>query len=100
MTHSPFGNAAIMLFLVAQAADGAFTYIGVNMLGLGAEANPLLATLIVTLGAVPALVSAKALAAVLGIALHLLGVHRIVAALTALYAAGALIPWMELLLKF
>ena len=97
ITHSPFGNAAIMLFLVVQAADGAFTYIGVNMLGLGVEANPLLVTLMVTLGAVPALVGAKALAAGLGIALHLLGVHRIVAALTAIYAAGAVIPWMGLL---
>jgi len=97
-THSPFGNVAILLFLVAQAADGAFTYIGVNMLGPGVEANPLLATLIVSLGTGPALVAAKGMASGLGIALHLLGVHRVVAALTAIYAAGAVIPWMGLLL--
>jgi hypothetical protein len=95
---SSFGNAAIALFLVAQAADGAFTYVGVNVLGLGAEGNPLLVTLMTTLGAAPALLGAKAFAASLGIGLHLLGVHRIVAALTAVYAAGAVIPWMGLLL--
>lgn len=98
VAHSRFGDAAITLFLLVQAADGAFTYLGVNLLGLGAEANPLLLTLMVTLGAVPALLAAKSLAAGLGIALHLLGVHRTVATLTAIYAAGAVIPWMELLL--
>jgi hypothetical protein len=96
-THSAFGNAAIMLFLLAQAADGALTYVGVNMLGPGVEANPLLATLIVSLGVAPAVGGAKALASALGIALHLLGVHRVVAALTAIYAAGAVIPWVGLL---
>ena len=92
-----FGNVAITLFLLAQAADGAFTYIGVNMFGPEIEANPLLATLILALGVVPALVSAKALAAGLGITLHLLGVHRIVAGLTGIYAAAAVLPWMGLL---
>jgi hypothetical protein len=97
MTDTAFGNAAIMLFLLAQGADGALTYVGVNMLGPGVEGNPLLATLIVSLGVTPALVGAKALASALGIALHLLGVHRVVAALTAVYAAGAVIPWVGLL---
>ncbi len=97
--HRPsrFGDAAIVLFLVAQAADGAFTYIGVRMLGLGIEANPLILTLMVTIGAAPALLGAKVLAAVCGISLHLLGVHRIVAFLTALYMAGAVAPWVGLL---
>lgn len=94
---SRFGDTAIVLFLLAQAADGAFTYIGVSKLGLSAEANPLILTLMVTIGAAPALLGAKLLATVCGISLHLLGVHRIVAFLTAVYMAGAVAPWAGLL---
>ena len=44
-----------------------------------------------------ALLGAKLLAASLGILLHLTGVHRIVAALTVLYLAAAVVPWTALL---
>lgn len=89
-----FGNVSILLFLLAQAADGALTYLGVRTLGLGMEGNPLLLTLMVTIGAAPALFGAKFMAAMLCISLHLIGVHRIVAALTAFYVFGAVLPWM------
>jgi len=92
-----FGNLAILAFLLMQAADGALTYVGVAMHGIGAEANPLLLGLMVSVGAVPALLSAKTLAAVLGMFLHLLGVHRIVALLTAVYFGGAVMPWLSVL---
>jgi len=92
-----FGNLAILAFLLMQAADGALTYVGVATHGLGAEANPLLVGLMVSVGAVPALVSAKTLAAALGMFLHLLGVHRIVALLTAVYLGGAIMPWLSVL---
>jgi hypothetical protein len=37
-------------------------------------------------------------AAGLGISLHLVGVHRILAILTGIYMVGAVLPWMGLLL--
>jgi hypothetical protein len=95
--RNQYGDAAIVLFLLAQVADGAFTYVGLNLMGLGAEANPLLLSLIVSVGAAPALFGAKVVAAVLGVALHLLGVHRVVWLLTAVYLAGAVVPWVGLL---
>ena len=97
--HSLFGDAVIVMFLLAQAADGALTYVGINIHGLGAEANPLLLSLMVTIGAAPAVLSAKVLASVLGMSLHLLGVHRVVAMLTAIYLGGAVLPWMGVLLR-
>jgi hypothetical protein len=98
-THSPFGDAVILLFLLVQAADGAFTYLGVHTMGLGIEANPLLVTLMVSIGAAPALLSAKVFAALLGISLHLIGVHRVVASLTAIYAGGAILPWIGIFIS-
>jgi hypothetical protein len=95
--RTTFGNLAILAFLLMQAADGALTYVGVATHGLGAEANPLLVGLMVSVGAVPALLSAKALAAALGMFLHLLGVHRVVALLTAVYLGGAIMPWLSVL---
>lgn len=89
-----YGNLSILLFLLAQGADGALTYFGVRTLGLGMEGNPLLLALMVTIGAAPTVFGAKVMAAMLGISLHLIGVHRIVAALTAFYVFGAVLPWM------
>ena len=97
-SHSPFGDAVILLFLLAQAADGAFTYLGIHTMGLGAEGNPLVLTLIVSMGAAPALLSAKVFAAILGISLHLMGIHRAVASLTAIYLGAAVLPWIGILI--
>ncbi len=91
------GNLALVLFLVAQVSDGVLTYVGVITFGIGIEANPLIATLIGYFGAAAALTAAKALAAVLGIALHLRGVHTAVALLTAFYFIVAILPWMVIL---
>ncbi len=96
--HSAFGDAAIVAFLALQAADGVFTYVGVRTLGIGMEANPLLLSLMVALGHAPAVLAAKGVAAVLGMSLHLLGVHKIVALLSAIYLTAAVIPWAGLLI--
>ena len=96
--RSRFGDAVIVLFLLAQAADGVMTYAGVTTLGVHIEANPLLASLMVMFGQGPAVVGAKLVAAGLGISLHLVGVHRILAILTGIYVVGAILPWMGLLL--
>jgi hypothetical protein len=92
-----FGNIALVLFLLAQCFDGILTYVGVISFGAGIEANPVIASLIGYLGAATALMTAKTIAAVLGIALHLRGVHMAVAILTAFYFAVAIVPWIAIL---
>jgi uncharacterized membrane protein len=98
VTRSWFGDAVILLFLIAQAADGVCTYVGVSTFGVWLESNPLLATLIATFGPGTAVTSAKVFAAVLGISLHRLGVHGILAGLTGIYLLVALLPWLGVFL--
>lgn len=96
--RSRFGDVVIVLFLFAQAADGVMTYVGVSTLGVSLEANPLLASLMAAFGQGAAVTGAKLAAAFLGISLHLVGVHRVLAALTALYVLAALVPWIATLI--
>jgi uncharacterized membrane protein len=95
---SRFGNTVIVLFLLAQAADGVMTYVGVTTLGTHLEANPLLTLLMNAFGQGPAVTAAKVVASGLGISLHLIGVHRILAVLTGVYVLAAILPWAGLLL--
>ncbi len=95
--RSLFGDVALLGFLLAQACDGVFTYVGMATIGPGVEGNPLIASLMARMGGGAALVGAKVIAGSLGIALHLSGVHRVVAALTCLYFAAAVVPWVSLL---
>jgi hypothetical protein len=95
--RSRFGDVAVVLFLLAQALDGVLTYVGVTLMGLHMEANPLLAWLMATLGHGTALASAKLVAGAFGILLHLSAVHRVVAALAVFYLAVAVFPWIALL---
>lgn len=87
----------MVLFLVMQALDGALTYVGVTVMGLHMEANPVLSWMMEAMGCAAALTSAKLVASVLGIVLHLSSVHRIVAALAVFYLAVAVLPWLALL---
>ncbi len=96
--RSLFGDLVIVAFLVAQALDGVFSYVGLVQFGPHIEANPLISSAIPVLGQGAALASAKAIAATFGIVLHLRGVHRAVAALTVLYIGAAIVPWAALLL--
>ena len=98
-TRSRFGDLMLALFLLAQCLDGVFTYVGVKTFGITVEANPLIAALMLEFGAGAALVAAKTVAGVLGIALHLRQVHGAVAALTLFYATIALGPWTAILLS-
>ncbi len=91
------GELAILAFFVAQALDAAFTYWGVTLHGRSIEANPLLASLMFSIGEGPALASAKLAAAGCGMILHLTNVHRIVVVLTAFYVCAALLPWLWVL---
>ncbi|MFN8058488.1 MAG: hypothetical protein U0Q12_04935 [Vicinamibacterales bacterium] len=95
--HPRFGDVVILAFLVTQAMDGVFTYLGVHVFGPQIEANPLIGTLIGSLGVGTGLFVAKGVAVSFGIALHLVNVHRVVALLTGLYVSAAIVPWTRLL---
>jgi len=95
--ESPFGNFIVLAFLVVQALDGTLTYVGLATLGRVIEGNPVVASLMTVFGLGVGLAGAKLFAASLGIALHIFGAHRLVAALTAFYLAGAILPWMAVL---
>lgn len=91
--RSAFGDAVVVLFLLAQCFDGVFTYVGVACFGIGVEANPIIASAMSTFGHGAGLTGAKVVAAALGICLHLREVHGAVAALTGFYFAAAIVPW-------
>jgi hypothetical protein len=95
--RSLFGDCVVLAFLLVQACDGVFTYVGMVTFGPSIEGNPLLGVLMTWMGGGTALVSAKLVAGSLGIFLHLSGVHRIVAALTGLYIVAAVLPWATVL---
>lgn len=96
--RSRFGDVALLLFLVAQAADGVLTYVGVATFGMHSEGNPLIAWLMTALGHGPGLATAKVTAGVFGVVLHLSEVHKAVALLAAFYFAVAILPWVAMLI--
>lgn len=91
------GDTLLVLFLLTQVLDGAFTYVGILTLGAAIEWNPLLAWWMRELGVGPALAGAKIVAGSCGIALHVTRVHHAIAILTALYVALAIVPWTSIL---
>lgn len=97
LQRSLFGDVALLVFLLAQCFDGIFTYVGVLRFGLGIEANPIIAALMLHFGHGVALTSAKIVAAGLGICLHVRQIHGAVAALAAFYLAIAILPWTVVL---
>lgn len=97
VSRSWFGDFVLVVFLISQVLDGAFTYIGIATFGPAIEVNPLMSSLMMTVGQGTALAFAKMVAAALGIALHLRRVHGVVAVLTGLYITVAILPWAALL---
>lgn len=95
--RSFFGDLVIIAFLMSQALDGVLTYLGVKQFGPGIEANPLISSAMPVLGQAATVTVAKLLASAFGMVLHVTGVHRVVAVLTALYLAGAVVPWAAIL---
>ena len=95
--RSLFGDVALVLFLLAQCFDGVFTYVGVVSFGPDIEANPLVAALMASVGHGAGLMTAKGIAVVLGIGLHLRQVHGAVALLAGFYVLVAVLPWMAIL---
>jgi Domain of unknown function (DUF5658) len=89
----------VLSFLIVQCLDGAFTYLGVSFWGMGIEANPLIASTVQAIGLGAGLTAAKLIAASFGVLLHLRRAHSIVAFLTALYVAVAILPWAAIFLS-
>ncbi len=81
-----------------QCLDGAFTYLGVRMWGLGIEANPLVSSAVSAAGLGAGLAGTKLMAISFGMLLHLRRVHNLVALLTAIYLAAAIVPWAAIFL--
>jgi uncharacterized membrane protein len=95
--RSRFGDVVIVLFLLAQCLDGVLTYVGVTTYGVAIEGNPLISTLMLHFGEGTALVGAKVIAGILGIALHLRRIHNAVALLALFYFVAAIVPWSAIL---
>jgi hypothetical protein len=87
-----FGDIVIVVFMCAQAVDGAFTYLGVMSFGVS-EGNPLIAHYMHAMGVGPSLAAAKLVAVGCAIVLHLLSFHRMLGVLTLMYLSLAVLPW-------
>jgi hypothetical protein len=86
----------LLLFLVAQVADGVFTYVAVTALGPGVERNFVLSIWMVIVGPAPTLLVAKGVAVAAGVLVYRHGLHTVLAGLTALYATMAVGPWIHI----
>jgi hypothetical protein len=93
---SRFGDLVVVAFLLTQCLDGIFTYLGVAIWGQAIEANPLVSSAMATAGVLGGLGAAKAVSIGFGMLLHLRRVHTLVALLTAIYFALAILPWTTL----
>ena len=97
-SRSHFGDLAVLGFLFVQCLDGALTYLGIATWGPGVEANPLVSSVVAFAGVGAALTATKLLAVSCGIILHLGRVHHVVALLTFVYIAMAILPWTAMFL--
>jgi hypothetical protein len=95
---SRFGDLAVIGFVLVQCLDAVFTYRGVSIWGPSIEANPLISSAMATAGVLVGLCAAKGVAIGFGMLLHLHRVHSLVALLTAIYLAAAILPWTALFL--
>ena len=74
--RSLFGEAVLLVFLIAQVCDGVFTYVGVRTFGASIEANPIVAWYIAGLGVGTALIAVKGLAFSCAALLYFFACHR------------------------
>ncbi len=98
VSRSRFGDCVVVGFLLVQFLDFVLTYLGVLTWGPGIEANPLINSAVAAIGLAAGLGATKLVAISCGILLHLCRVHNMVALLTALYLAVAIVPWTALFL--
>jgi len=86
-----------LAFVIVQALDGAFSYIGVSLHGPAIEGNPLVAWYLAAFGPAVGFTVAKLFAVTCGAVLYITAHHRWVAALTLIYVIFAVGPWAHLL---
>ena len=96
--RSLFGDFVVLAFFAAQILDGMFTYVGVSMWGPTIEANPVVSSAVAVAGLGAGLTGVKAVAIGFGMLLHLRRLHNLVALLTAIYVAIAILPWTAIFL--
>jgi arginine exporter protein ArgO len=96
--RSIFGDAVLLVFILAQVADGVFTYIGIATFGTLIEGNPLLAWYIAMFGAGTAVIGAKSFAVACASTLHLRAMHRTIGVLAIIYLVAAVLPWSRMLI--
>jgi hypothetical protein len=87
----------IALFTAVQFADAAQTAHGIQRFGLGIEANPILASLLVMFGPTTTLVGAKVISVLGGTALYLCARYVALVVLTITVVFSAVVPWAFLL---
>jgi hypothetical protein len=87
------GVIVLSAFVLVQVLDGVLTYVGVTAYGPHLEANPLVRWYVSALGPGPALITVKAFAISCALPLYSCALHGTLTALTALYFAGAIVPW-------
>jgi hypothetical protein len=93
-----------LLLITVQVLDGFFTGIGVNIHGVAAEGNPLLRSLMHSVGPVPTLVAAKSITIILTIFLTIMTreIPWLKSALKwtlGFYLFAAIIPWSMIILE-
>ncbi len=86
-------------FVVIQLLDGLMTMYGIYLFGPDIEANPIIKVYAAASSPEAAVLGAKVFAVGCGTVLHLTERHRVVAALSALYALAAIGPWVHVLLN-
>jgi hypothetical protein len=93
------GARALAAFCLIQVLDGWLTYAGLRHLGIGAEANPIVAWYATALGLEAGLVAVKLLAIGCGAILAFLARPALIIGLTLLYVGAAIVPWLAVLLN-
>lgn len=83
----------LALFVSVQVADGVATLAGIERFGPGVEANPILSLSVAMFGAVPTLLAAKSVAALLGVAIYGRAHYLAIAILILIYVLGAIDAW-------
>jgi hypothetical protein len=86
-----------LAFVTVQALDGAMSYVGVSLYGLGIEANPLVAWYLSLFGPAVGFTAAKLFAVTCGAVLYYTARYRWVAILTLFYLVFAVGPWVHVL---
>ena len=94
--QSRFGDLVVVGFMLMQCLDAVFTYLGISIWGPASRPTRSSARPWPRPASLGGLGGAKVVAIGFGMLLHLRRVHNLVALLTAIYFAVAILPWTAL----